>query len=339
MKTTLLLTFLTFSKVFATSSSCESSTTTMYTTMPMPMTMTMTSESVPSPTSTSLAKSLGTGDLGVLNYALTLEHLENEFYRQGVANYSSDDFVNADYPDDTFLELSNVAKHEKVHVDTLIKVINASYPNMYVEPCVYDFGVVDITGFVAVARALERTGVSAYLGRVAEISNKDYLTAAGTIVTVEARHASFLNRISGYSGAPDAFDTPLSPVVIVSIASQFIVSCPFDLGVVPLEKLTATADANGTVVVDSKYNGMMCSFLYGANVEYMVINDSKCYLPQNASTDTYLFITKDMSKDFVAGPAIITSKKERSEALQSSSASLVFSVFAFIPIVVMSIVM
>lgn len=321
----------------SSTSSCTTSTETMYTTvssMPVPS---MTSSYVdPEPSTTSMAKNLGTGDLAILNYALTLEYLEKEFYRQGVANYTSDDFVKGNFPNDTFSELSRVASHEKVHVDTLIKVINASYPNMYVPPCVYDFGVVDVKGFVAVARALERTGVSAYLGRVAEISNKDYLTAAGTIVTVEARHASFLNRISGYSGAPEPFDTPLTPVVIVSIASQFIVSCPFDLGVVPLKKLLATADQNGTVVLDKEYNGMMCSFLYGANIQYMKVTDGKCYLPTDANTDTYLFITKDMTDSFVAGPAILTRKQAAYAAqYQSSSTTLIASVAALIPIIVM----
>jgi rubrerythrin len=265
-------------------------------------TLTTSYYSAPKPTVTSL----GDGDLAILNYALTLEYLEREFYRQGVSNYSSGDFKSQD----NYAELKRVASHEQIHVETLIKVINATYPNKYVAPCKYSFGVSNVSEFLGVARALERTGVSAYLGRVAEISNKAYLTAAGTIVTVEARHASFLNTLTGYPAAPEPFDTPLPPNVIVSIASQFITSCPFDLGVTPLEKLTVTTyNSNTTVHVDQKYNGMYCYFVYGANKVWVAVNNMTCYRPNVNHTDMYLFITKTSSdSDYLAGPVVLSEK-------------------------------
>lgn len=157
-------------------------------------------------------------DLSILNYALTLEHLEDAFYKQGLQNFTQHNF-DSGYPKNTYSEFARISMHEEIHVSTLIAVINASYPGKAVPPCQYSFGVTTVDQFVATARALERTGVSAYLGRVAEISNKQYLTAAATIVTIEARHASFLNVISGISGFPEPFDTPLDAQSIVSIAS------------------------------------------------------------------------------------------------------------------------
>lgn len=96
-----------------------------------------------------------------------------------------------------------------------------------VSECKYEFGYgSDFQKFLAIARALENTGVSAYLGQVENIINKTLLTAAGTIVTVEARHASWLNYKTGNNPFPDAFDTPLNSTEVLAIASGFFVSCP-----------------------------------------------------------------------------------------------------------------
>jgi rubrerythrin len=247
-------------------------------------------------------------DLGVLNYALTLENLESAFYTEGLKNFTESDFKS--FPDWTFNEFQRIANHEKVHVSTLISVINATYPNKWVPPCQYSFNVSNVVEFVATARALERTGVSAYLGRVGDLENKAYLSAAGTIVTIEARHASFLNVISGISGTPEAFDTPLDAKSIVSIASQFIVSCPYDLGGT-YPKLTANVDDSlkVTLFYESKNTTDFCEFKYGANTKYVEIQNNSCHLPKDAYTDTYLFIVDGVNSTTVlAGPTIVSLK-------------------------------
>jgi len=77
---------------------------------------------------------------------------------------------------------------------------------------------------VAVAQALENTGVGAYTGAAASIADDDLLTAALTIHGVEARHASYLNILNGDAPFPDAFETPLSPDEVLAIAGPFIVT-------------------------------------------------------------------------------------------------------------------
>lgn len=158
-------------------------------------------------------------DVEVLNYALTLEHLEYAFYRDGVDKFKhgKDGFGNSI---DTYLGL--IRDHEKAHVETLTKVIT-SLKGTPVKEAKYDFGYgEDPAKFLATAAALENTGVSAYDGAGASIKSKDLLTAAGGIVAVEARHASYLNLITGAVPFPEAFEKAKSKSEILAIAGPFI---------------------------------------------------------------------------------------------------------------------
>ena len=143
----------------------------------------------------------------ILNYALTLEFLEAAFYKQAVDNkaYGSS-------PDlQKFAE--TVAQHEAAHVTFLKKALGSAA----IKSPTFDFGkaVTDQATFAATAEVLEDTGVSAYLGQVGNISQKGVLSAAGTIATVEARHAAWIRFINKETPAPAAFDTPKSEKAIL----------------------------------------------------------------------------------------------------------------------------
>jgi len=146
-------------------------------------------------------------DVAILNYALTLEFLEAEFYKQAVANnaYGTNPALKA------FAE--TVAKHEAKHVDFLRGALGSKA----IKSPAFDFGdtVTDPAKFAATAQVLEDTGVMAYLGQVGNISVKGTLAAAGTIATVEARHAAWIRFINGDLPAPLTFDKRKSEKAIL----------------------------------------------------------------------------------------------------------------------------
>ena len=146
-------------------------------------------------------------DVAILNYALTLEFLEAEFYRQAVANqaYGTSPALK------TFAE--TVADHEAKHV----KFLKGALGPKAIKSPKFDFGdtVTDQTKFAATSQILEDTGVSAYLGQVKNIFVPSTLAAAGTIATVEARHAAWIRFINGDTPAPADFDKPKSEKAVL----------------------------------------------------------------------------------------------------------------------------
>jgi ribosomal protein S28E/S33 len=85
----------------------------------------------------------------------------------------------------------------------------------------FEFG--DATGaakFAATAQVLEDTGVNAYLGQVKNVFVPGTLAAAGTIATVEARHAAWIRFINDETPAPSAFDKAKSEAAILKVVGS-----------------------------------------------------------------------------------------------------------------------
>ncbi|MBA2596473.1 MAG: ferritin-like domain-containing protein [Chloroflexia bacterium] len=158
-------------------------------------------------------------DLDVLNYALTLEHLEYAFYRDGVGLF---DFGTDGFGQSINDNLAAVRDHEGAHVTTLTDTIT-QLGGAPVAEQVYNFtdAYASVDGFIATAAALENTGVSAYDGAAQFITDPGLLTAAGSIVAVEARHASYLNLILNEVPFPASFETPLTMAEVLEIAGPF----------------------------------------------------------------------------------------------------------------------
>ena len=159
-------------------------------------------------------------DIGVLNYALTLEHLEYAFYRDGIGGLS---FGTDTFGQSIAANLEAVRDHEGAHVAALTEVI-VGLGGTPVAEASYDFGDAygSVNAFLLTAAALENTGVKAYDGAARYIANPDLLTAAGSIVAVEARHAAYLNHLLGEVPFPLAFEETLTPAEVLEIAGPFI---------------------------------------------------------------------------------------------------------------------
>jgi hypothetical protein len=136
-------------------------------------------------------------DVRVLNFALTLEHLEAEFYadaiRRGQLTGELKKFARV------------VGAHERAHVLFIDKTLG----NAARAQPTFAFGAAtrDPARFTAAALALEDLSVAAYNGQAANLT-KGALAAAARIVSVEARHAAWIRFIAGKVPAPDPTDKP-----------------------------------------------------------------------------------------------------------------------------------
>lgn len=163
------------------------------------------------------------GPVDVVQYALTLEHLETAFYRDGLAELGVDAITALGFQAGVFDKLSEIAAHEAAHVEALTGVVE-QLGGTPVEEASYDFGYTDAAGFLQVAQALEDTGVGAYGGAAQYLIEEDeLLTAALTIHGVEARHAAYLAILNGGNPFPDAVNPPLTPAEVLDIATPLIV--------------------------------------------------------------------------------------------------------------------
>ena len=151
----------------------------------------------------------GKGDIGILNYALTLEYLESTFYNEATANQRRNAFIPNTQPEaHTFLRA--VTGDENQHVAALKKVLGKHA----IKKPKFNFhgDNADYKRFLKASFTFENEGVHAYSGQAFNIKEPQILAAALSIVTVEARHASVVGLIrnrSDFGITPNgAFDKP-----------------------------------------------------------------------------------------------------------------------------------
>lgn len=160
------------------------------------------------------------GDFAVLQFAFALEQLEADFYTRVVAAFNGSNLSSGEQA-----VLADIKNHEVIHREFLKAAlgstygftITATYPNVSFN---------SRTSVLASAAAFEDLGVAAYNGAAQYISSTDYLTLAGKIVSVEARHASAIHDLIAPKTdafAPQAFDDAFSPSKVASMAQGFIV--------------------------------------------------------------------------------------------------------------------
>jgi len=264
-------------------------------------------------------------NLLVLQFADVLEQLESKFYSEALAKFKESDFTAAGFTSaqlaiEQFLVIQgDEATHSLVLRDG-IKTLGG----MPVDTCTFDFSkvLVDVQTMSAVARLVENVGVTAYLGAAGLLSDPVLLTAAGSILTVEARHQTILNVLSSGTAIPQAFDFAFTPSEVLALAGPFISGC--DLGVPANPPLTVTNTGTVTVgtsltfsspAINGTTDGFSCQMMIGGLPFSISLPLSQCVVPDGINGPVAIWVTSDSqpllnnprdraTDKLVAGPTI-----------------------------------
>ena len=155
----------------------------------------------------------------VLNFALTLEYLEAEFYQMALARPRL-------IPGRYRAVFQQISRHENAHVRTLSGALGGAA----VAKPRFDFTgrgqfpdvFTNFATFAAVSNTFEDLGVAAYKGQAGNLQGTPVLTTALQIHSVEARHAAEVRRVRGTFGWDGAFDQPLTKAQVLAAAAPFI---------------------------------------------------------------------------------------------------------------------
>ena len=273
-------------------------------------------------------------DTVILNYALTLEHLENTFYRDILP--SADAFKQAGYADYVHQRFLEISSHERNHV----KFLTTALGDAATKECKYEFGVTGPQSFIATSQLLEGVGVSAYLGAAQNITNPAYLTAAGAILTTESRHSAWVQSSAALSDAfGSAYDTPLDFNQVYSLAAPLITSCPDTNPTLPVKAFPAATFSPAvtklgqTVKIMSKkfVDGDRIGFISGLSTKIVDAQNGMVTLPSEVTYGrSYAVVLKKNSKTITddntkAGPIAFdilpSASKAASLAMAETNAS------------------
>ncbi len=166
--------------------------------------------------------SLGSGDIGILNYAYALEQLEAAFYTMVVMNPYNN------IPNAELAALKDIRDHEIAHREYLKNALAGAA----IGPLEFDFSSITFSSRTSVlntSKAFEDLGVSAYNGAGRLIVTPAYLVQAGKIVSVEARHAAYIRDLLGKNAFADdsiidanGLDLTRKPTEVLPIAATYI---------------------------------------------------------------------------------------------------------------------
>jgi hypothetical protein len=268
-------------------------------------------------------------DIVVLQFADVLEQLESQFYAAGLAKFQDSDFTAAGFTASSIAiqQITAIQSDEATHSS----VLESELTNLgasAITSCTFNFdsALTDVSTMAATARVVENLGVMAYLGAASLISDPQLLEAAGSILTVEARHQTVLNILSGTGNAiSSAFDLAFTPSEVLAVASPFISGC--DLGIPANPTLTVTNTgtvAQGTTLTFSSTainssvdtSTLFCQMMIGDNPFSISLPYSQCTVPSTVNGVVAIYVTSDddplqvnvvnraSANSIIAGPTI-----------------------------------
>ncbi|MCJ1413769.1 hypothetical protein MMC32_000094 [Xylographa parallela] len=263
-------------------------------------------------------------DADILQYALTLEHLENVFYKGALSTMPESDFLAAGFSSAYYNNLKYISHDEEQHVELLTSALAAAGATP-VAACTYKFPYTDPKSFVTLASILEGVGTSAYLGGAPLIASKTYLGVAGSILVTESIHTSLQRFNLGEVAPANPYGTALGLNPVYTLAAEFIVSCPSTNAALPVMAFPALTATQGipaapdmtftfttTTSMPSTFfvtfvSGLSTTSVAGSMMGSMIV----ATIPETAMGQTYVFITNAnvtssiMDSMILNGPAIL----------------------------------
>jgi hypothetical protein len=251
----------------------------------------------------------------VLELAMNLENLEVAFYTSGLAQFSEADFAAANLSALVYRRYQEILGHEQTHAQLLGSILGPNAP----QPCNYSFPFNSVQTFVNLSLVFESVGASAYTGALQSLSTPAVVTAAGAILSTEARQSSWVGTaVVGVTPWGTAFETPINGTEAFTLASGFIVSCPstnpsLGLQAFPTFNITGTPIPGQNVSVQlpsTSANATFVAFSSGLDVQFVAIDtNGNVVVPQNVSGQVYAIATSSGSElsanTAIAGPAIL----------------------------------
>jgi Ferritin-like domain len=175
---------------------------------------TATSASAPASTATTSSSSANTGDIGILNYALTLEYLETAFYAKVIEAKLFSGTAGA--------LLKTFGAQEAQHVAALKAAVTSLGGTPVAKP-ESKFPITTAAATAELAYTVENLGASAYLGQAPLIQSKQVLASALAIHTIEARHAASIGTLVKKSLTPDGgFAKPADMSEVLAAVKPFL---------------------------------------------------------------------------------------------------------------------
>ncbi|GAA6064493.1 hypothetical protein JCM10212_002381 [Sporobolomyces blumeae] len=270
----------------------------------------------------------------VLQIAFLLEVLEFEFYKSGLSKFGVDHFVAAGYSHEQAAiiveTLETIVINEGNHVVIIEETILALGGQPF-KGCGFalNAALADPLTFLSTARTLETVGVAAYAGAAHLIADPQILTAAATILSIESRHSSLLNMLTGGEDVPQSFDLALTVESVLALAGGFLQGCtPSDVGFAANEPLSVVEGQFGStrfetgsllvleVSIEIDITVLFCQMIVGGQPAAYVFPAQSCYVPPgingpvlvyltNTSTPLATNILVQNSVQIVAGPGLI----------------------------------
>jgi rubrerythrin len=165
-------------------------------------------------TTATTASNGNTTDIGILNYALTLEYLETEFYAKVIAAKLFSGSVGS--------LIKTFGAQEATHVAAL-KAAVIQLGGTPVAKVEGKFPITTAAATAELAYTVENLGASAYLGQAPLIQSPQVLAAALSIHSVEARHAATIGTLVKKSLTPDgAFAKPADMTEVLAAVKPFL---------------------------------------------------------------------------------------------------------------------